>query len=469
MFAAALVELDRADDQFSVDVLAVSGGDRLPTEAIDPWLGPDGSALVDSVQRAERDERAAQARGLVALADLARSVWARERASSGCVDPDFMGVLVASSLGLGPRQAASRLDDALALTERLPRTLAALAGGWLSMPAAHTVVVETVHVDEARVDLVEADIFDRLSRPVLPEVPAAELLGQRAVFDLEALEVLDPGLAGQLASVASPARLAQLARRAVASEDADAVRARRARSAADRDVRVWAAEPGTSWVGALLPDASAAVVYDRVDGLARVLRAGAADREDRTLAQLRADAFVDLMLGASSDGDPGPVINLDVHLAADGDVSIDHVGSSGPEALTDLLALAGRQGSKGRARLRLPRAAACPGDHEASTPGPRFAGQDLAAAVVGRDVTCRFPGCAVPAIDCDLDHVIPHPAGPTCLCNLIALCRRHHRVKTFAPGWRVINIWGQLFWISPSGRTSVTRPEVRGSPHSRAP
>ncbi len=30
-----------------------------------------------------------------------------------------------------------------------------------------------------------------------------------------------------------------------------------------------------------------------------------------------------------------------------------------------------------------------------------------------RDVTCRFPGCTVPARECDLDHLIPFPQGPT--------------------------------------------------------
>ena len=46
-----------------------------------------------------------------------------------------------------------------------------------------------------------------------------------------------------------------------------------------------------------------------------------------------------------------------------------------------------------------------------------------------RDQHCRFPGCAVRARYCDLDHVVPWPSGPTAPRNLICLCRRHHRVK----------------------------------------
>jgi hypothetical protein len=54
---------------------------------------------------------------------------------------------------------------------------------------------------------------------------------------------------------------------------------------------------------------------------------------------------------------------------------------------------------------------------------------DLARHVEVRDGTCRYPGCAVPAARCDLDHVVPFPHGPTAAHNLVPLCRRHHRFK----------------------------------------
>ncbi|GAB3471107.1 HNH endonuclease signature motif containing protein [Kineococcus endophyticus] len=50
--------------------------------------------------------------------------------------------------------------------------------------------------------------------------------------------------------------------------------------------------------------------------------------------------------------------------------------------------------------------------------------------IVARDETCRGPGCVRPAADCDLDHVVPWPEGPTTAENLQALCRTHHRFKT---------------------------------------
>ena len=50
--------------------------------------------------------------------------------------------------------------------------------------------------------------------------------------------------------------------------------------------------------------------------------------------------------------------------------------------------------------------------------------------------TAASPAAAARRCMCDLDHVIPHPAGPTSESNLAALCRYHHRLKTHT-GWTV--------------------------------
>lgn len=58
------------------------------------------------------------------------------------------------------------------------------------------------------------------------------------------------------------------------------------------------------------------------------------------------------------------------------------------------------------------------------------------AAVIGRDVRCRFPGCQVPADRCELDHIVNSPFtdptshGPTDISNCACLCRTHHALKT---------------------------------------
>jgi hypothetical protein len=41
----------------------------------------------------------------------------------------------------------------------------------------------------------------------------------------------------------------------------------------------------------------------------------------------------------------------------------------------------------------------------------------LADFIRARDLTCRFPGCTVPATNCDVEHTIPWPYGPTSASN----------------------------------------------------
>src|SRR6185312_4117009 len=83
----------------------------------------------------------------------------------------------------------------------------------------------------------------------------------------------------------------------------------------------------------------------------------------------------------------------------------------------------------------------------------------LADFVRCRDLTCRWPGCDVPATRCDLDHTIPHAqGGPTHAGNLKCYCRTHHLVKTFW-GWAEKQLPdGTLILTSPAGHTHVTTP-----------
>ena len=73
-----------------------------------------------------------------------------------------------------------------------------------------------------------------------------------------------------------------------------------------------------------------------------------------------------------------------------------------------------------------------------------------------RDHTCVFPWCTRAARRCDHDHLIPHDPdhpddGPTCSCNIAALCRRHHRLKTHT-SWTYTTLEpGTFLWTSPHG------------------
>lgn len=87
----------------------------------------------------------------------------------------------------------------------------------------------------------------------------------------------------------------------------------------------------------------------------------------------------------------------------------------------------------------------------------------IAAFVRGRDGTCRFPGCDVPALKCDLDHVMrflpDNAGGPTSTENLHCLCRKHHMMKTM--GWFDVTLSGDgtEMWTSiDDGHTCMTEP-----------
>ncbi len=77
-----------------------------------------------------------------------------------------------------------------------------------------------------------------------------------------------------------------------------------------------------------------------------------------------------------------------------------------------------------------------------------------------RDRTCRHPGCTRPATRCDTDHTTEHRlGGTTCSCNLLTLCRRHHRAKHQAHWWWTTHPDGTHAVQSPLGHTYHPRPE----------
>jgi hypothetical protein len=67
--------------------------------------------------------------------------------------------------------------------------------------------------------------------------------------------------------------------------------------------------------------------------------------------------------------------------------------------------------------------------------------------------------------------VIPHGrGGPTDCANLCCLCRRHHRLKTHADGWRFeMRPDGLLSVTTPSGVTRTTRPPGMWPPGADPP
>jgi hypothetical protein len=81
-----------------------------------------------------------------------------------------------------------------------------------------------------------------------------------------------------------------------------------------------------------------------------------------------------------------------------------------------------------------------------------------------RDLTCRWPGCDMPAVKSDVDHTVAHPVGATHPSNLKAYCRTHHLIKTFhvgPKGWADQQLPdGTIVLRAPTGH--VYRTEAHG-------
>jgi hypothetical protein len=74
--------------------------------------------------------------------------------------------------------------------------------------------------------------------------------------------------------------------------------------------------------------------------------------------------------------------------------------------------------------------------------------------------TCTFRGCRMPAVDCDIDHIIDYAhGGRTVVSNHAPLCRRHHMAK-HERGWRYRKVdRTSIEWTSPLGHTyRIDRP-----------
>lgn len=89
----------------------------------------------------------------------------------------------------------------------------------------------------------------------------------------------------------------------------------------------------------------------------------------------------------------------------------------------------------------------------------------LADLVRLRDRTCVFPGCAVPADRCHLDHTVAWDVGgSTSFGNLACLCPAHHGLK-HSRNWTLAQPRpGHLVWTHASGRTFHVRADGRAHP-----
>jgi len=199
-----------------------------------------------------------------------------------------------------------------------------------------------------------------------------------------------------------------------------------------QDEEARAAEAEVLGRAAGLAPAGALAADEQVTARARELKQAGLEGD---MGQLRARAFLDLLLGA--DSRPGP----------DGaDPAAEPAGGAVPG------------GFAGRVTLTVPLITTDPGDHRHENSG-HDAGVKLRHLAQIRHATCTSPICRRPAAQADFEHNTPYEAGGrTCLCNAGPKCRHDHRLKQH-PGWHVDQLPDGTFrWTTPAGRSYDTEP-----------
>jgi hypothetical protein len=390
--------------------------------------------------------------------------------SSRSLDERAFTAEIAAALTLSERAAENLIGVSRTLVQSLPATLTALASGEISYRHAQIMVEQTVGLDAASVAALEAKVL-----------PAA--------------------------STSTPPRFASTVRKQRERLNPESIEERHVVALDERTVVIDEDRDGMVWVSARTSAANGLAIHDRLTTAALAMRKRG---DKRTLAQLRSDIFVAILLahsgkaggktsskaggktsrkagGKTSGQFAGVAPSFDDLLDLDADIEntenfvrwfrgitaevivtvpvLSLLGQGteaatlegyGPIDLETASILAARAPSFVRI-LTHPETGATLSVGRKRYKVPK----DLRMWLRVRDGTCRFPNCNRQAKRCDIDHSFEwHELGETAHDNLAHLCRSHHTLKG-AGKWKVAQASdgsGVLTWISPAGRAYTTRP-----------
>ncbi|MDQ1581144.1 MAG: hypothetical protein QOD05_1919 [Microbacteriaceae bacterium] len=403
------------------------------------------SGMVDAV--VDLDRMISSIRGMQAqLLDQARRAsglgsigTSREAAGGRGIELRSLRAELAAALKIPERTAETQLVVSEALVHDLPDTLVALTAGEISYRHAQILVDHAALLDSATRAALEA-----MALPSARNLTAAKF--ERKIRSLR--EHANP----------------------------DTIRERHERAACDREVVFAPARDGMAWLSAYLPAVDALGAFTRLSEWASNLQH---PDEVRTLTQLRADVFRDLVIdgqvidGQPGNGQPGNALsgNAGRGVTAKVFVTVPVLTLLGREDLPATLdgygpidadtarMLAGHAPSFVRL-LTHPETGAVLSVGRESYRVP----QDLKNWLQVRDATCRFPGCSRQVARCEIDHTRDWAHdGQTRHDNLAHLCKSHHTLK-HNTDWQVTQArdgTGNLTWTSPAGRNYTTEPEIR--------
>jgi hypothetical protein len=318
---------------------------------------------------------------------------------------------VAIELGMNPHTAAIHLNQAHDLVTRLPATTAALEAGDIDYVRA-----------KAMKDLTEV------------------------LTDAQALRVEEKVLA--FGRRTNPGRFRTSIRYHVIKADPTAAERLRRTARATRDVTGRDLAEGMGQLAITLEPHEAQAAYDQINTLANK-----AKTPERSLAQCRADVFMDLVMGKTTQRSP---VNVNVVVPMSTLMGLNrHPGEiTGYGPITAEYARELAQHATWRRMIT--------DEHgqvlEVSR--RRFASPALARHIRLRDRTCRQPGCSRTADKAEIDHTVRHvDGGVTSVDNTTALCRKHNLMRERS-GWDSRQpLPGTLVFRTPAHRTHTTTPE----------
>ncbi|RLV56705.1 HNH endonuclease [Aeromicrobium phragmitis] len=322
-------------------------------------------------------------------ARIEREVEAQQR------DLAFAAVrsLVAQANGWSEHQVASRIHEAQTARDDLPTVWKAFSEGTL---------------DAARVSAIAAGAWK------LTKERSIERLDERSVA---------------YAATHTVGELRQWVKRFIARHEPDETEKRYEEIVAERSVTIHHDEDGTgSLYAENLPSYVLAGIDQRLDHAAK-----AVTEDDRTLQQRRADLFVDALDHIDPENEPArtPSLAIGVMVPVSTLAGVDDQPAISADRdwilPANVLRVLATSGDPFWYRLLV--------DERDNVLAVSYRGysppEHLKNAIRYRDGTCRYPGCTTKASNCDLDHREPWPHGQTCADNLWALCRHHHKLKTF--------------------------------------
>lgn len=324
------------------------------------------------------------------------------------------------ALRLTRRAADNQLDLAWRLVERLPAVWEALRDGRIDLPRARTIVHGTDHLDV----VIAREVADRI---------------------LERAEELTTG------------QLRAALRRLCLETDPDDAEKRYREGLEDRRIVSEPNVDGTADLcGLNVPGDRAAAIHGRIANIAQKLKTR---HEERTLDQIKADVFLDLLEGHTYSHSPRPKVDISVSLTTlmELDDKPGEIPGWGP-VIADIARQAVEKSPDGTWRIAItdPDSGAVLWD--GTTKRRPTAAQRRYVEV--RETVCVFPTCRQPATECDLDHEIEYAkGGPTVVRHLHPGCRHDHHDVRHKGGWKVRRIAPGIYeWTSRHGHVYRTGP-----------